>query len=111
MYTHSIIIHSFRDKFVHFEQLLGIANWCSFRYGQGVITYCCYVSLQEKYPNVDDTHINSLIGGFFLLRFLNPAIVTPNGTELLKTCLLDSIILFKKLLIQKIKGSLWLLVD
>ena len=26
MYTHSIIIHSFRDKFVHFEQLLGIAN-------------------------------------------------------------------------------------
>ena len=48
---------------------------------------------------MDDTHINSLIGGFFLLRFLNPAIVTPNGTELLKTCLLDSIILFNKLLI------------
>ena len=79
--------------------------------GHNLLKINFYVSLQEKYPTVDDTHINSLIGGFFLLRFLNPAIVTPNGTELLKTCLLDSIILFNKLLIQKIEGSLWLLLD
>ena len=48
--------------------------------GHNLLKINFYVSLQEKYPNVDDTHINSLIGGFFLLRFLNPAIVTPNGT-------------------------------
>lgn len=35
--------------------------------------------VKEKYPNVSDTNIASLIGGFFLLRFLNPAIVTPNA--------------------------------
>ncbi|XP_068685285.1 uncharacterized protein [Montipora foliosa] len=35
--------------------------------------------VKEKYPDVSDTNINSLIGGFFLLRFLNPAIVTPKA--------------------------------
>jgi len=35
--------------------------------------------VKEKYPDVGDANINSLIGGFFLLRFLNPAIVTPNA--------------------------------
>lgn len=35
--------------------------------------------VKEKYPDVGDTNINSLIGGFFLLRFLNPAIVTPKA--------------------------------
>ncbi|XP_073256680.1 uncharacterized protein [Porites lutea] len=47
----------------------------------GIRWLCCTIVtlVKEKYPNVDDTHINSLIGGFFLLRFLNPAIVTPNA--------------------------------
>ncbi|KAL9964584.1 hypothetical protein ACROYT_G028241 [Oculina patagonica] len=40
-------------------------------------TIVCLV--KEKYPNVGDTNITSLIGGFFLLRFLNPAIVTPHA--------------------------------
>ncbi|KAJ7384204.1 hypothetical protein OS493_022832 [Desmophyllum pertusum] len=40
-------------------------------------TIVCLV--KEKYPNVCDTNITSLIGGFFLLRFLNPAIVTPHA--------------------------------
>lgn len=40
-------------------------------------TIVCLV--KEKYPDVSDTNITSLIGGFFLLRFLNPAIVTPHA--------------------------------
>lgn len=34
---------------------------------------------QEKYPEAQPEQINAMIGGFFLLRFLNPAIVTPTG--------------------------------
>jgi hypothetical protein len=32
---------------------------------------------QRKYPDAEDGAICSLIGGFFFLRFINPAIVTP----------------------------------
>ena len=50
-----------------------------------------------------DANINSLIGGFFLLRFLNPAIVTPNGmihsgaeSLLQDTCYLESLIILDR---------------
>ncbi|KAL0092258.1 Rho GTPase activation protein [Phycomyces blakesleeanus] len=33
----------------------------------------------RKYPNATDDAISSLIGGFFFLRFVNPAIVTPQA--------------------------------
>lgn len=41
--------------------------------------------VKEKYPDVSDASINSLIGGFFLLRFLNPAIVTPKAYKLVSS--------------------------
>jgi Ras GTPase-activating-like protein IQGAP2/3 len=34
---------------------------------------------KRKYPEATDIAICSLIGGFFFLRFLNPAIVTPQA--------------------------------
>ena len=34
---------------------------------------------QRKYPEATDYAICSLIGGFFFLRFINPAIVTPQA--------------------------------
>ena len=36
-----------------------------------------FASLQEMYPKVCEDRIASLVGGFFLLRFINPAIVSP----------------------------------
>ncbi|KAI9348576.1 Rho GTPase activation protein [Obelidium mucronatum] len=35
------------------------------------------VLVKQKYPDSTDLNIASLIGGFFMLRFLNPAIVSP----------------------------------
>ncbi|KAJ3128766.1 glyceraldehyde-3-phosphate dehydrogenase 1 [Nowakowskiella sp. JEL0407] len=34
---------------------------------------------KRKFPNCDDYNIGSLIGGFFMLRFVNPAVVTPQS--------------------------------
>lgn len=34
---------------------------------------------KRKYPDATDYAISSLIGGFFFLRFVNPAIVTPQA--------------------------------
>lgn len=34
---------------------------------------------KRKYPDATDHAISSLIGGFFFLRFVNPAIVTPQA--------------------------------
>lgn len=38
-----------------------------------------YPLFQRKYPDATDYAICSLIGGFFFLRFINPAIVTPQA--------------------------------
>ncbi|KAJ3208778.1 hypothetical protein HDU82_001963 [Entophlyctis luteolus] len=35
---------------------------------------------KERFPDAPDTSISSLIGGFFMLRFLNPAIVSTDET-------------------------------
>ena len=34
---------------------------------------------KRKYPDASEYAISSLIGGFFFLRFVNPAIVTPQA--------------------------------
>lgn len=39
---------------------------------------------QRKYPEANDFAICSLIGGFFFLRFINPAIVTPQAYMLIE---------------------------
>ncbi|RKO94918.1 RasGAP-domain-containing protein [Caulochytrium protostelioides] len=39
---------------------------------------------KRKYPNANDANICSLIGGFFMLRFVNPAIVTPQAYMLVE---------------------------
>ncbi|ORY02401.1 putative ras GTPase-activating protein sar1 [Basidiobolus meristosporus CBS 931.73] len=39
---------------------------------------------KRKYPDATDLSICSLIGGFFFLRFLNPAIVTPQAYMLIE---------------------------
>lgn len=38
---------------------------------------------KRKYPDADDQVICTLIGGFFFLRFINPAIVTPKSYMLI----------------------------
>src|SRR5882762_2987829 len=42
------------------------------------------LSMQRKYPEATDYAICSLIGGFFFLRFINPAIVTPQAYMLVE---------------------------
>jgi Ras GTPase-activating-like protein IQGAP2/3 len=41
--------------------------------------------VQEKFPDVSPERINSLIGGFFLLRYINPIIVAPHNYRLVST--------------------------
>lgn len=45
----------------------------------GIRWICKQIRLltRRKYPNVSETAVCSLIGAFFFLRFINPAIVTP----------------------------------
>jgi hypothetical protein len=40
--------------------------------------------VHRKYPEATDYAICSLIGGFFFLRFINPAIVTPQAYMLVE---------------------------
>ncbi|KAJ1566356.1 glyceraldehyde-3-phosphate dehydrogenase 1 [Cladochytrium tenue] len=40
---------------------------------------------KRKYPDASDFNIGSLIGGFFMLRFINPAIVTPQAYMLIES--------------------------
>lgn len=40
--------------------------------------------MKQYYPDATTENITSLIGGFFLLRFVNPAIVTPTAYMLIK---------------------------
>jgi len=42
------------------------------------------VRIQRKYPDATDYAIGSLIGGFFFLRFINPAVVTPQAYMLVE---------------------------
>ena len=44
----------------------------------------CIFDLKRKYPEASDYAICSLIGGFFFLRFINPAIVTPQAYMLVE---------------------------
>ena len=47
------------------------------------------VLVKEKFPDASPEYCQSLIGGFFILRFINPVIVTPNGelhTYMEQTC-------------------------
>lgn len=39
---------------------------------------------KRKYPDASEYAISSLIGGFFFLRFVNPAIVTPQAYMLVE---------------------------
>lgn len=47
-----------------------------------IVSYVRFV--QRKYPEATDYAICSLIGGFFFLRFINPAIVTPQAYMLVE---------------------------
>ena len=49
-----------------------------------VFFYVLKIFLQRKYPDATDYAICSLIGGFFFLRFINPAIVTPQAYMLVE---------------------------
>jgi Ras GTPase-activating-like protein IQGAP2/3 len=48
------------------------------------MTVLTHFMLQRKYPEATDYAICSLIGGFFFLRFINPAIVTPQAYMLVE---------------------------
>ena len=50
-----------------------------------LLGWACSLALaQRKYPEATDHAICSLIGGFFFLRFINPAIVTPQAYMLVE---------------------------
>lgn len=51
----------------------------------GIRWICKQIRLltKRKYPQASETSIASLIGGFFFLRFINPAIVTPQAYMLI----------------------------
>jgi Ras GTPase-activating-like protein IQGAP2/3 len=38
--------------------------------------------VQEKFPDANSERINSFIGGFFFLRYINPIIATPHAYQL-----------------------------
>jgi len=35
--------------------------------------------MQQKFPDVSAFAVGSLVGSFFMLRFINPAVVTPQA--------------------------------
>jgi Ras GTPase-activating-like protein IQGAP2/3 len=39
--------------------------------------------MQRTFPEATDSHISALIGGFFFLRFINPAIVSPHAYQIM----------------------------
>ncbi|KAK9238227.1 Rho GTPase activation protein [Lipomyces kononenkoae] len=45
---------------------------------------------RRKYPNTEDSAVCTLIGAFFFLRFINPAIVTPHSYMLVDSLPADS---------------------
>jgi len=52
-------------------------------YGIRWLCKAIYQLCREKFPDTSIENITGLIGGFFLLRFINPAIVSPNNHMLL----------------------------
>ncbi|XP_066920061.1 uncharacterized protein [Clytia hemisphaerica] len=54
-------------------------------YGIRWLCKAIYQLCQEKFPHVSIENITGLIGGFFLLRFINPAIVFPHNYMLLNS--------------------------
>ncbi|KAJ3032003.1 UNVERIFIED_CONTAM: glyceraldehyde-3-phosphate dehydrogenase 1 [Siphonaria sp. JEL0065] len=44
-----------------------------------------YGLVKQKFPDANDLSIASVIGGFFMLRYLNPAIVSPEEFTLVKS--------------------------
>ncbi|KAI9313206.1 Rho GTPase activation protein [Dichotomocladium elegans] len=52
----------------------------------GIRWICKQIKLltKRKYPDASESAISSLIGGFFFLRYLNPAIVTPQAYMLVE---------------------------
>lgn len=53
----------------------------------GIRWICKQIKLmtKKKFPKASDDDICSLIGGFFFLRYINPAIVTPQAYMLIET--------------------------
>lgn len=47
------------------------------------VSHDMLISLQRKYPEATNQAVCTLIGGFFFLRFINPAIVTPKSYMLI----------------------------
>lgn len=54
-------------------------------YGIRWLCKAIYQLCREKFPAVPVDSITGLIGGFFMLRFINPAIVSPNNYMLLNS--------------------------
>lgn len=53
----------------------------------GIRWICKQIKLlaKRKYPDASDSNISSLVGGFFFLRYINPAIVTPQAYMLIES--------------------------
>jgi hypothetical protein len=64
------------SKFDEGEPLFGVSRFV-------LLILTRVMSFQRKYPEATDYAICSLIGGFFFLRFINPAIVTPQAYMLI----------------------------
>eukprot|EP01097_Dermamoeba_algensis_P008941 TRINITY_DN6153_c0_g1_i1.p1 TRINITY_DN6153_c0_g1~~TRINITY_DN6153_c0_g1_i1.p1 ORF type:complete len:704 (-),score=149.43 TRINITY_DN6153_c0_g1_i1:172-2247(-) len=69
------------DKFV--DALIGSIEHVPY----GIRWICKQIAdlTQQKFPNSTQAQLCSLIGGFYLLRFINPAIVTPQAFMLVES--------------------------
>jgi Ras GTPase-activating-like protein IQGAP2/3 len=65
------------------KQIRSLTRVCQL-YLAGSLFPILITTLQRKYPEATDYAICSLIGGFFFLRFINPAIVTPQAYMLVE---------------------------
>ena len=65
------------------KQIRSLTRVCDYprTFGRLILTEA---RVQRKYPDATDYAICSLIGGFFFLRFINPAIVTPQAYMLVE---------------------------
>lgn len=63
------------------KSLTKVCSICQRLWLSTILWHVC--SVQRKYPEATDYAICSLIGGFFFLRFINPAIVTPQAYMLI----------------------------
>ncbi|ORX67645.1 GTPase-activating protein-like protein [Linderina pennispora] len=88
---HPKVVEALRPRIAELTQIAGrfldtiIGNKDATPYGIRWICKQIRSLTRRRYPEATDSAVCSLIGGFFFLRFINPAIVTPQAYMLIET--------------------------